>query len=78
MCDKKTIHRFLNVVLLGALGIFLGILLGFVFGALIHYLHSFVATEANNIIPLSIATFLGMGVGAVAGGIIGGITVLKK
>lgn len=78
MCDKKNVHQFLQVVIFGAIGIFFGILLGFVFGALIHYLHSFVATQADQIIPLSISTFLGMGVGAVVGGVVGGVAVLKK
>ena len=68
----------MDMALFGTLGILLGILLGFLFGALIHYLHSFVATEANNIIPLSLSTFLGMGAGAIAGGVIGGLTALKK
>ncbi len=73
MAKKTSFDAFVKVFLYGALGVFTGILIGFVFASLIHVLTFTVGSGATDFPELAFTTYLGMGVGAVIGGVFGGV-----
>lgn len=74
---KDAGSKFKNTVLYAALGIVVGIVLGFVFGLIISFLSGLVSSGVEGAPPREIATFLGMGFGAVISGIFGGVVGYK-
>ncbi len=73
---KKKFGMLGHVWVFGFFGILAGMILGFVFGALIGYVSElFVVVDGPN---MSIGVFFGMGVGSVIGGVFGGVVGYKK
>lgn len=71
----KTFGKVIIHILIGAI---VGILAGFILGLLVWGLNSLVEVYANSFAPAQIYTMLGMGWGAVVGGVFGGIIGLKE
>jgi hypothetical protein len=63
----------------GVLGITIGIILGLGFSLIIAWIAGHIQPgNTESIPPVNIASFLGMGFGAVVGGIMGGVVFSKK
>lgn len=71
----------LQIVLKSMIGAGAGILAGFIYGLIIWMLYvALVAItgETNSTMPAAIASFLGMGSGAIIGSIFGGLSGIKE
>lgn len=80
--QNERLNSFLRLLLGSVLGIILGIALGLGFSLIIAWISSHVQPIDPSMPPkenlYGIASFLGMGFGAVVGAILGGITFFKK
>jgi len=76
--EKKSSNQFKNVILFGVSGIIVGMLLGFIFGALIVLVVKILGGGGQEVPPLALGMFLGMGVGSTVGGVFGGVIGYKK
>ena len=74
----KSLSVMSHIVMNAFFGIVAGIILGFVFGFLIAHVTQLFAVEEYEAVPVSLGVFLGMGGGAMVGGIFGGIVGYKK
>lgn len=76
---NKSIKLLGKVILFAILGIIAGIILGGGFGAFISWVVSsiFGGAGRNDVPPMALGTFLGMGAGAIVSGIFGGVIGYK-
>lgn len=74
----KKIHLFSRVFLVALFGVVLGIVVGLVFGALISFISTLFASGSYDSPPLGFGVFMGMGAGAIIGGIMGAIAGMRK
>ena len=90
MCFGKFLENrpFTRMITHSVMGILCGIVFGFLFALLIAFIANKVGvymtpTDLNyarygNVMPYDFATFVGMGLGAVVGAILGGVSANKK
>ncbi len=74
---KKKIEKFRGLLVYAVLGILVGIVIGFLAGLLIGEIVHLI-DDSGDMIPIAMTTFLGMGWGALIGGIFGGVFGYKE
>ncbi len=74
---NKKLKLFGKILFYGIFGIVTGIIIGGIFGLLIAYIAGLFNTLPREEVPLQLGVFLGMGAGAMIGGIFCGIIGYK-
>jgi|APSaa5957512535_1039671.scaffolds.fasta_scaffold555905_2 hypothetical protein len=75
---KNKIERFKVVIAFSCVGVFAGIILGFLFGLVIAEMVYLVGGSPTEIVPREMAVFLGMGFGSIIGSVSGVILGYKE
>ncbi|MFH1284206.1 MAG: hypothetical protein ABIH78_01310 [Candidatus Peregrinibacteria bacterium] len=76
--NKKSCRKFGRSLFYGVSVSVIGIVVGFLLGFLISFLSGIVSVNEYEVIPRALATFLGMGAGAIIGGIYGLVLGYKE